>query len=389
VDTLLAAPDGALLAIASRTVARLTPSIAIGSSVPPHCVLSGVSIGGRPLAVPESGLDRIDGLDVPPAQNQIEIEFLALSRRLGERLDYEYRLPRVTDEWTHATQRRVTYAGLAPGRYTFEVRAAADGTTASPAATVAFRVLPPWYRRWWFLTTVAAATLLFVYAAHRTRLAQALRTERLRSRIATDLHDDIGSSLSQIAILAEVARRRAGDAAPHVAEPLASIATTSRDLVDAMSDIVWAVNPRTDTLSDLTNRMHRFAEETLGGADIALKFTAPQSDLELKLGADLRRELYLILKESVNNIARHSGAAEAVVELTFAHHELRLAISDNGRGFDPSASVDGNGIASMKKRAAAFGGLFEIESASGRGTRVSLRADVRRFRPRRPSSPGR
>jgi signal transduction histidine kinase len=310
-------------------------------------------------------------------------------RRFGERLEYEHRFSGITDEWTRATQRRVTYAGLAAGRYTFEARAiGTDGTTVSPAATVGFRVLPPWYRRWWFLTTVAAAGLLFVYAAHRARLAQALRTERLRSWIATDLHDDIGSSLSQIAILAEVARRRAGDAAPNVAEPLASIATTSRDLVDAMSDIVWAVNPRTDTLSDLTHRMHRFAEETLGGADIALKFTAPERDLELKVGADLRRELYLILKESVNNIARHSGATEAIVELTLVRHELRLTISDNLRGFDPSARVDGNGIASMKKRAAAFGGLFDIESASDRGTRVRLRADLGRFRSRRPSSPG-
>ena len=204
-----------------------------------------------------------------------------------------------------------------------------------------------------------------------------MRTERLRSRIATDLHDDIGASLSQIAILAEVARRRAEQTGPGVAEPLASIAATSRDLVDAMSDIVWAVNPRTDSLSDLTHRMHRFAEETLGGADIALQFTAPPDDVDLKIGADLRRELYLILKESVNNIARHSGASHAVVELTLARHELRLVISDDGRGFDPAVSVDGNGIASMRKRAAAFGGVFAIESTAGRGTRVTLAANLR------------
>jgi signal transduction histidine kinase len=168
-------------------------------------------------------------------------------------------------------------------------------------------------------------------------------------------------------------------AAPAVTEPLASIATTSRDLVDSMSDIVWAVNPRTDSLDDLVRRMHRFAEETLGAADIALTFSAPSTAGHLRLDPDLRRELYLILKESVNNIARHSGASEATVHLSQGHSELRLVITDNGRGFDPAARTDGNGVGSMRKRAALFGGVFTIDSAPGHGTRVSLVASLRRL----------
>jgi signal transduction histidine kinase/ligand-binding sensor domain-containing protein len=379
VEAIVRAPDGALLLTAGGNLARLDPSARPFEPAPPRCLLSVVRVGGRPLPLPQVGVERIDGLDVQPMQNQVDIELVGLSPRLGEPLEYEYRLSGVTSEWTRAPERRVTYAGLAAGRYNFEARVSgAGGASISPPARVAFRVLPPWYRRWWFLSLVAAASLLVGYLAHHVRLAQAIRTERLRSRIATDLHDDIGSSLSQIAILAEVARRRAGVSEPRVAEPLASIATTSRDLVDAMSDIVWAVNPRTDALSDLTRRMHRFAEETLGGADIALTFSAPPPDVEIKIGTDLRREIYLIFKESVNNIARHSGASEAVVELTLGRHELRLAISDNGRGFDPGIRVDGNGITSMRKRAAAFGGVFTIDSEAGRGTRVSLTANLRR-----------
>jgi signal transduction histidine kinase/ligand-binding sensor domain-containing protein len=377
VESLFVSPDGSLIGIIGRTVVRLA-AVAPRLTEPPRCVLNAVRIGGRALPIPEIGLERIDAVDVPPARNQIEIEFLAVSRRFGERLAYEYRLSGISDEWTRASERRITYAGLASGLYRFEVRAAAaDGATMSAPATFTFTVLPPWYLRWWFLTAAVAAGLFVAYAGHRAKLAQALRTERLRSRIATDLHDDIGSSLSQIAILAEVARRRAGTQS-NVAEPLASIATTSRDLVDSMSDIVWAVNPRTDSLSDLTRRMHRFAEESLGGADIALAFSAPPAGLDLKLGADLRRELYLILKESVNNIARHSRASRATVELTLVRHELRLTITDDGRGFDTAANVDGNGIMSMKKRASAFGGALTIDSAPGGGTRVRLHADVRR-----------
>jgi signal transduction histidine kinase/ligand-binding sensor domain-containing protein len=370
--------DGSLLVVAARTLVRIFPPALERPRTRPRCFLAAVHVGGRPLAISEWGVERVAAFDVPPSENQIEIELVGLSQRLGEPLTYEYRIPGISDEWRRAASRRVTYAGLAPGRYTFEARTATlDGSGVSAATTMTFRVLPPWYRRWWFLSLLTVAGLFVAYAAHRARLAQALRTEQLRSRIATDLHDDIGSSLSQIAILAEVARRRAGAAPAGITEPLASIATTSRDLVDAMSDIVWAVNPRTDSLSDLTRRMHRFAEETLGAAEIGLTFTAPPSGLDRKLGADLRRELYLILKESVNNIARHSGASWATVELTCHRNDLRLAISDDGRGFDPQASVDGNGIASMRKRAAAFGGQFAIESSAGRGTRVTLRASIR------------
>jgi signal transduction histidine kinase/ligand-binding sensor domain-containing protein len=378
VDAMFADSDGTILLVAGRTLARLASS-RLPQRDAPRCLLSALRVSGRVLPMPVVGLDRVKDLDVQPGANQIDIEVLGLSPRLGEPLDYEYRLSGVSDVWTRAPERRITYAGLASGRYVFEARVVgATGASVSPVAAVAFRVLPPWYRRWWFLSLVGLTSLLAAYVAHRRRLAEVVRTERLRSRIATDLHDDIGSSLSQIAILAEVARRRAGSSDPAVAGPLDSIATTSRNLVDAMSDIVWAVNPRTDSLSDLTRRMHRFAEETLGGANITLTFSAPSTDGDLKLGADLRRELYLILKESVNNIARHSGATTAVVELGLTRSELHLSISDDGRGFDPAMRTDGNGVESMRKRAAAFGGVFTIDSAPGRGTRVSLTANLRR-----------
>ena len=378
VDALLTDRDGTLLATPGRRLIRVALPKPASPDRPLQCLLSTVRVGGLALPLPEAGLQRIDAPDIQPARNLIEIEFVGLSSRLSEPLAYEYRLEGVNDEWVRAPDRRVTYAGLASGRYSFEARATgSDGVSVSAPAVVTFRVLPPWYQRSWFVVSAIAAVLLVAYAAHRMQLAQVVRTERLRSRIATDLHDDIGASLSQIAILAEVARRRAGDREGALASPLSSIATTSRDLVDAMSDIVWAINPRTDSLTDLSRRMHRFAEETLGGADIALKFSAPSNDADLKIGSDLRRELYLILKESVNNITRHSGATEAVVDLSLVRHELRLEISDNGRGFDPGLRMDGNGVASMRKRAAAFGGTFAVDSAPGRGTRVSLRAQLR------------
>jgi len=379
VEALVREGSGSLLMIVATKLARWTP-------VPPtadraiRTLIGGVRARERRLEVPATGTTQVDAQELPASSNQIEIEFLGLSPRVGETLRYETRLLGASDQWTATAERRAAFVGLAPGAYAFEARASGTQGPPSQAARVVFTVLPPWYRRWWFLTALAGIAVLGAYGAHRAKLAEAIRNERLRATIATDLHDDIGSSLSQIAIMAEVARRRAGDGTSTVAEPLASIASTSRDLVDSMSDIVWAVSPHADSLGDVTHRMRRFAEETLGGADIALTFSAPAEQLDLKLPPHVRRELYLVVKESVNNIARHSGASSATIALRLAQRELRLTVADNGRGFDVSSPVDGHGIASMRKRAAAVGGQLTITSAPGKGTTVSLsaRLDLRR-----------
>ena len=380
VETLASGTDGTMLLAAGQSLVRLSPREAPVSGTP-RCYISALRVAGQAQPVPEIGVERLQAFDVQPTQNYLEIEFVGLSRQVGESLTYQYRLIGISDEWMHSDQRRLIYAGLAPGPYQFEVRAvAADGTTLSAPALASFTVIPPWYRKWWFLTACAAALAAVAYSGHRTRLAQVVRTEQLRSRIATDLHDDVGASLSQISILAEVTQRRAETGDASISQPLAAIATTSRDLVDAMSDIVWAVNPRTDSLADLTRRMRRFADETLGAADIALDFSAPPEDVALKLGADLRREIYLILKESVTNIARHSGASKARVELQLVRHELRLSIADNGKGFDTNGDFDGNGLASMRKRVAQLGGELAISSAPGFGTQVKLSVKLHRSR---------
>src|SRR5262249_51318768 len=148
------------------------------------------------------------------------------------------------------------------------------------------------------------------YSLHRRRVGQLIELERVRTRIATDLHDDIGSSLSQVSVLSEAIRRRIGPD-PTLSETLQIIAGLSRDLVDSMNDIVWAINPRRDHLSDLIQHMRRFASDVLTAAEVEFTFLAPSPQHDIKLGADMRREIFLILKESVNNAVRHSCCGEA------------------------------------------------------------------------------
>jgi len=191
-------------------------------------------------------------------------------------------------------------------------------------------MLPPVWLTWWFLSLASTGTGALIYAAHRYRVRQLLALERMRTRIATDLHDDIGSSLSQISILSELVRGRLDTDDPKVAQPLGEIATVSREMIAALSDIVWAINPKHDHLSDLAARMRRFALDVLGTRGIELRFQADACEEQQRTSSDFRRQLYLIFKEAVNNAARHSACTQARVEMHVGKGRLELQISDNG-----------------------------------------------------------
>ena len=229
--------------------------------------------------------------------------------------------------------------------------------------------LPPVRPRWWFLT-VAACLALGGCALHRLRLGRMLELQRIRTRIATDLHDDIGSSLTQIAILTEVAERSMRRADAAAVEPIARVSLISRELVDSMSEIVWAINPRNDRMQDLASRMRRFAADMLTGSRIALRFRIPDGVQNVVVDAELRRQVLLIFKEAIHNAVRHSGCTEVQVDLGLDHRCLVLSISDNGQGFDPRYTPAGHGLHSMEARANSLHGRVEIASVGGRGTAV-------------------
>jgi PAS domain S-box-containing protein len=213
-------------------------------------------------------------------------------------------------------------------------------------------------------------------ALRRSREERLAELERVRRRIATDLHDDIGSSLTQISILSEVMRQRVGDQEETINEPLRMIAGASRELVDSMSDIVWAINPQKDHLSDLTQRMRRFAADSFTARRIKFDFSVSGVGSvvgqDIKLGANLRREIFLIFKESVNNMIKHSDCAKADIDFRVDEANLVLRLRDDGRGFDPGRESDGHGLISMRDRARGIGGNLEIHSAPGNGVTVTL-----------------
>jgi len=369
--------QGALWFSTNTGLSRLIPE-ADRVQPPPVALINRLHISGNPYPVSDLGEAMVRELELAPDQSNIQIDFAGLAFGAGEALHYQHKLEGADQDWSAFTEQRTMYfANLAPGRYRFLVRAInADGVVSETPASFSFTILAPVWRRWWFLTIIAATLGLSVFGAYRYRVTQLVRMERIRLRIAQDLHDDIGSSLSQIAILSEVSRQRLGSEQNGVGESLAQIANTSRDLVDSMSDIIWAINPRRDRVSDLTQRMRGFASDVFTAREIEFSFRAPAGGLELRLDADLRRQLYLIFKEAVNNAARHSRCTQAEIELDVAQDRLLLHVRDNGRGFDPNgdASTSGNGagLASMRERARAMGGEIEIISQANQGAAVKL-----------------
>jgi signal transduction histidine kinase/ligand-binding sensor domain-containing protein len=346
--------------------------------------LQRVRVRGVPLGISEMGESHLAGVVLPPDQNNLLIEFGSQRFGVGEVLRYQYRLKGADKDWSPPTELRVVnYAELKPARYIFEVRTINDrGETSVDPATFEFRVLAPVWQRWWFLSLVLLLLSLTGYAIYRYRLNQLLELERVRTRIASDLHDEVGSGLTQIAILSEVARQQ--ESSPTSSSQMEKIADLSRELVGDMSEIVWSLNPEHNQVVDLVQRMRRFASDVFVARGIEFAFQAPVESLDSRLRSDVRRQIYLIFKEAVNNCVRHSQCARVELSLKVEKGELYLRVADNGcaigAGKPGANGIGGHGLKNMRERAAAMGGTLEITSNDAQGTLVCLRVPTGRSR---------
>ena len=323
----------------------------------PNVLVYAVRVNGRPRPISALGDAEPAALSLSPAERQLQVDFGGFRHDLL----YQTRLSGLDRDWTPPTSSRsVHYLSLASGSYELAIRAMTpDGAFSTVPARVHFHIAAPVWRRWWFLLLGVASIGAIGYAAHRHRLQHAVALERVRTRLAADLHDDLGSGLAEIAILTEVAGQR---------EPLLGldvVARRARELRAAMSDIVWSVDPSGDNLEELINRWRQTAFALLGEG--RLEFLAPsaQETSRVKLAPDQRRELLLIFKEIATNVARHAGAKQARICVQAEPKWLLLEIRDDGCGFDPEHSDRGAGLKSMHRRAEALHGSLKIDSQPG------------------------
>jgi signal transduction histidine kinase/streptogramin lyase len=369
---------GNIWAATSAGVSRLDPTVQAPSDSAPPIYFSRINVAGEELPLPELGANQISKIELSSARDNMTIEFFGMQFKSEDSLRYQYRLEAADTTWSDPTKdRTVTYAHLAPGNYRFAVRAVTEaGVVSAQPAEIDFRILQPIWRRGWFLAAATAMFLLVIYGIYRYRVARLIELERIRMRIATDLHDDIGANLSLIAMVSDMARGNIRSADTDIAGRLALIASTSRATMDSMSDIVWAVNPNKDQVGDLTQRMRRVAADVFGTNNIEFALRAPDSAHDRSIAADTRREVFMIFKEAINNIARHSRCTHAEIEFAIENGRLKMKLTDDGQGFDLAANSGGNGLASMRRRAANVGGTFEILSQCGSGTTIVLNAPI-------------
>jgi len=370
-------PNGVLWFGTHNGLSRFVPDTH-EPAAPLPILISALRVAGLQRPLSALGENDIRLPDLTANQNEMQIDFLGLSFTPGDVLRYQYRLQGTSADWSTPTeQRTVNFASLSPGRYRLLVRAVnSEGVVSTEPASITFTILPPIWQRWWFLTLTLMLVALAVYALYRYRVARLLELERVRTRIASDLHDDIGSNLSLIAGLSEVLRQQARAIDSQIAERLAVIANASRQSVEAMGDIVWVVNPKRDNLLDLAHRMRRFASDTLSVRNIEFHFETPGADHNVAMNAEMRRQSFLIFKEAINNVARHSGCKSAGALLKVERGMMLLELRDDGHGFDPANGYQGHGLDSIRQRAEKLGGQIEVISKPGQGTTIRLQAPV-------------
>jgi signal transduction histidine kinase/streptogramin lyase len=307
--------------------------------------------------------------------NFISIEYASLDFALPERNQYAYRLEGIDRDWVHAgTRRSASYTDLPPGEYVFTVRGSNnDGVWNETGAAIGITVLPPYWQTLWFRIAVAVLIVAALSFLYRLRVRSLLKMERLRLRIASDLHDDIGSNLASIAVLADLVRTRAALAAPEAGR-LQDISRAARHTSEALRDIVWFVNPDHDTACTVVDRLRSIASTLLAGVEHTFTVEDPLPGSPLPMA--LRRDLVLIYKEILSNIVRHAEATRVEIRFAMDHGRYTLEVRDNGKGFDTAHPPDGNGLMTMKRRAAEVGGTLVLHSGPGRGTKVVLSGKI-------------
>jgi len=347
---------------------------------------------------------------LPYDQKVISFEFAALDYKAPLKNQYAYYLENFDDDWIiTGTRRLVTYTNLFPGEYIFHVKGTnSDGIWGDNEATIRLIIEPPFYRTWWAYSIYILTALGLLYflrvldlrkrrrieeerlrkakeqvhlreARLRAKMAESkakaleiekeLEKEQMRARIATDLHDEIGSNLSSITLISEMISTY-DDISEETREEIENIKYTSRLSTERIRDIVWFINPMSDKLGELLIRMRKSVSALSGKLNI--NFSSDGIDEERSINPEVKRNVYLIFKEAISNIVKHSSAKNVDIHFCFVFGKLKMFINDNGVGFDLNSESEGNGLANMKIRASQLNADFNIESSPGGGTSIRL-----------------
>lgn len=272
------------------------------------------------------------------------------------------------------TGREATYTNLDPGAYRFVVQGSfAEEIWGKKRTSLLLIIIPPWWRTWWFYALITLSAASASYALYRYRLAQLLKLERVRNRIARDLHDEVGSSISTIAIYSKIIQEHLGSSTFNNGPLMQKITEGATEIMESMNDIVWNINTKNDTFEHIISRMREHAYQLFEAKGYTLHFQFDDNLSRLKLEMEKRRDFYLIYKEALNNIAKYADGRNVWITLSTINAQINLIIRDDGKGFDAATiRQGGNGLVNMQHRAATLQGRIQITSAPGEGTQIHV-----------------
>lgn len=327
-------------------------------------------------------------LHLPPRQRKVEFDFAALSFSSPENVQFRYRLDNFDDQWMDAgREHSAKYPHLPPGDYQFRVVACNNsGIWNDTGAALKIVVAPFFWQTWWFrgfvlfIFTASVVAIVRYVSFRRLRarmlfLEQQAAVEKERTRIARDMHDEVGAKLTRLSFLSEMAGGNP-EIPPAARGDVKEISDTARETIRSFEEIVWAVNPRNDTLADLVHYLCRYAEDYFEGSSVQCFFDLPPEIPAVVLPTEVRRQIFLAAKEALNNVLKHAKAGRVCVKLAADSEEFQIIIEDNGCGFDPASPPrrpgGGNGLENMRERLRGIGGRFECSRVPAGGTRIAL-----------------
>ena len=308
-------------------------------------------------------------------ENVVTFQFAAMDYRKEGNALYRYTMKGFDKDWIYAgTVREATYTNLDPGTYRFMVQGSfEEGSWGARPLSVMVIVIPPWWRTWWFYAITLSGSISILYALYRYRLNQLLALERVRNRIARDLHDEVGSSISTIAIYSKIIREHLGSASFNNEPLLSRITENAFEIMESMNDIVWNINTKNDAFEHIINRMREHAYQLFEAKGYTLHFNFNDNLIRLKMGMEKRKDFYLIYKEALNNIAKYASGKNVWITLVANNAAINLTIRDDGKGFDmKTVRKNSNGLTNMHYRTAALKGKISIISTPGKGTEIHL-----------------
>lgn len=347
---------------------RYRPSLSTDSLPPPPVHLVKQRIFFKDTLLPQAA--RLSHL-----QDYITFDYAGVSLSNSDKLRYRYLLEGFDKEWSPAIKESyVTFTNLPPGSYTFKVKAGFEqGGWSEEEVAFKFSVMSPYWVRWWFIVLIMAAVAGLLYSIYRYRINQLLQVQKVKNNISADLHDDIGSRLTNIQLLSAISKSKLRAGAEMEADAyLNSIDEEVQASAEALDEIVWNIKMADENLEDMTARMRRYTGEVLENDSIEYTLDIDHGFSDKKMGMEKRRELFLMFKEVLNNIRKHARARSVNIVIAIHDHKFYIGIKDDGIGFDCQSLTTRNGLRNMKERVRKWKGMINISSKKNEGTFIEI-----------------